>query len=339
VVERPKVKVLVAKGKIDMGTMLKNPQALFAEQAFDEDAAPKNVVKEFAQLKDCQLQRRLLPGDSIHPEDLLPPDQIGLAHKLPPGYRAFGLRVDVEQIAGGFASLPLSRVDIYWTSKGEKDESFSKLLLQNVLVLAADTNDNRGDLKAMLANTVTFALTPEECAILGLAQQTGTLRLVLRSPGDSKHLDTVPMAKAGQLFSGRGQRPLQTQELDQGDPFGNIGSASPKLDIPDVAEKKPEVKPDVKAEVKPDPVVVKVEAPPAPRWRKHTMTVYNGEHRHRHTFYLDENDNVVPPDVLQASPPVDVPSLGQLPPAAQPPQTPPPAPTPPAGSSANKKSP
>jgi pilus assembly protein CpaB len=327
VVERPKVKVLVALKKIDTGTMIKNPQALFAEKMFDEDNAPKNIVTDFTSLKDCQLKRLLQPGDFVRPEDLLPKEQVGLAYQLPPGYRAFGLRVDVETIAGGFASLPMSRVDIIWTAtKGNNEESFSKVLLQNVLVLAADTNDQRGENKAMLANTVTFALTPEECVIASLAQSTGVLRLILRRPEENKTLDTAPTMKIGQLLSGKGLNPRQGPEPED-DHFGPFSGIATKVNIPDVPGTK-----------KPDPVTVKAE-PPAPRWRKHTLTIWNGEHPSRHTFYLDENDKVVQPDVLQASPPPDAPGTVQTPPAAQTPPAQTPAAQTPAGQPNNKKSP
>ena len=39
----------------------------------------------------------------------------GVSAHLPQGFRAVGTRVNMESIAGGFASLPLSRVDVIHT--------------------------------------------------------------------------------------------------------------------------------------------------------------------------------------------------------------------------------
>ena len=59
------------------------------------------------------------------------------------GYRAKGIRVNIADIASGFASLPMSRVDLLWTMQRANDkDSAARILLENVLVLAADTNTN-----------------------------------------------------------------------------------------------------------------------------------------------------------------------------------------------------
>ncbi len=56
-------------------------------------------------------------GDSVSGEDLLSADDVGISSLMAQGYRAIGIRVTPESIASGFASLPLSRVDLIWTVK------------------------------------------------------------------------------------------------------------------------------------------------------------------------------------------------------------------------------
>src|SRR5262245_8445289 len=80
VVERPKTKVLVAKSRVDLGTPLKNPQALFIEKEIDKEAAPGGVLTDLNQLKDCRIKRLLHPGDFVHPDDLIAKDQVALEY-------------------------------------------------------------------------------------------------------------------------------------------------------------------------------------------------------------------------------------------------------------------
>src|SRR5205085_10290963 len=138
---------------------------------------PKNAIVEAKDLQARMLKRPLRAGDFVTGEDLLSDKEPGLGPQLPQGYRAVGVRVKIEDIASGFASLPMSRVDILWTKRGTNDkDSASRLLLENVLVLAADTNSVRADGQAaMPATVVTVALKPEDCLKIAMAKETGVL--------------------------------------------------------------------------------------------------------------------------------------------------------------------
>jgi ferric-dicitrate binding protein FerR (iron transport regulator)/tetratricopeptide (TPR) repeat protein len=104
----------------------------------------------------------------------------GLAAMAATGRRAFGVRVTQETTAGGFV-LPNSRVDVVWVKHGD-NESQSRVILHDVPVLAVDTPVTRPDDKeAMITSGTTLAVRPEQAELLSLAQEQGTLRLVLRS--------------------------------------------------------------------------------------------------------------------------------------------------------------
>src|SRR5262249_22094983 len=136
--DQPKVGVLVAKKNLDMGTFVKNPQDLFEEKLFAKGDEPKNAVVAFEVLKVKYLKRSLRAGDHVTPDDLTDNGN-GINWQLPEGHRAIGIRVNTEGIAGGWASLPGSRVDIISTvRRSSDDDSFSQVLLSDVLVLAAD---------------------------------------------------------------------------------------------------------------------------------------------------------------------------------------------------------
>src|SRR5579884_1014593 len=173
---------------------IKEPEKYFEEKEVPESLAPKKVVKELSKLKDQRLSQPLSEGDYVLEDKLVNPDQVGLIAKLPPGMRAIALKVNAESLAGGFV-LPGYRVDVVSTTRGNANDSVSKIILQNMLVLAVDTIANRdGQTNSILGSTVTLAATPEEAQRLSLAAALGELRLTLRTPDDNK-IVRLPGAK------------------------------------------------------------------------------------------------------------------------------------------------
>lgn len=277
-----KVEILVAKRKLAMGELIKKPEEMFDVKKVDKGTEPKDAigVADLKELKGKTLTRSLQTGDPIHADDINPDSS--LAAKLPEGYRAVGIQVNAAAIAGGFAALPLSRVDVMWTvRRGDDKTSFSKVLLEDVLVLAADATRVRaeGD-NAMPANTVTLALKPEDVAKLELAKHTGTMTLALRRLGE-KRLEHLPHITMEQNLSG--ERSANTEEG---------GTVQNPAEPPLVATPVPNLPVDKKSDV----VVIpqdKNPVLPAEDLRKHRVTVLNNERQEIWEFTLDENDVVI----------------------------------------------
>jgi pilus assembly protein CpaB len=185
--ETEKVNVLVAKKNLNMGDVVKVPDDMFVQKQFTKGEEPRLALTEGEQLKGRVLKRSLRPGDFVTPDDLFGEnDSPGLWTTLPQGYRAVGIRVNPETIAGGFASLPHSRVDILNTVKrGDDRSNYSEIILEDVLVLAADQSSQRDETgRAMVANVVTVALKPEDALKLELAKNVGSISLMLRKFND-----------------------------------------------------------------------------------------------------------------------------------------------------------
>jgi pilus assembly protein CpaB len=226
--------------------------------------------------------RSLRAGDFITTEDLFDPAKGGLmGYIIPENFRAIGIRVNIADIAGGFASLPHSRVDIISTvRRGTDKDSYSQILLENVLVLAADANmDPSG--KALPATVVTVAVSPEDALKLSLAKEHGPLSLMLRNYSDkaASEIDRVTFEQ------------LINKSVVKN---GEIVDTNPGIIIPPENPNPPPVTP--KIEKKPEPEVV------TQKGKLHRVTIIRGDQVAYQDFYLDEEGNVIPPELMQARP-------------------------------------
>jgi pilus assembly protein CpaB len=306
--EVKKVNVLVAKKNLDMGILVKNPQDLFIEKQFTLGDEPKNAVVSLELLKAKYLKRSLRKDDWINPDDLA--DSVGgINWQLPEGHRAIGIRVSTEGIAGGWASLPGSRVDIISTvRRGGDDDTFSQVLLEDVLVLAADgwnkTNDQGG---AMPASVVTLALSAEDALKVTLGSQMGPLHLMLRKQGDKTHADKEKV-NVTQIIRGSSDKG-DSVEKDESFEKANQEPLNPKFDIPAISKEEQPKEGTARAA---DPVL-----------RTHVITFIEGDRQRKVVYRLGENDEVISSDVpdSEASPPP--PPTPAPTPANRPPTTPP----------------
>jgi pilus assembly protein CpaB len=265
-----KVTLLVARKNVDLHTALrKKPEDFFEKKQFVVEDAPKDALTpdDLSKLKDKFLKRGLRKGDHLFADDLMD-GKFGLP-ALPNGMRAVGIRVNVEQIAGGFASLPGSHVDIVWTKRaGAETDTFSKVLLEDVVVLAADTNTHT-DGSAIVASVVTVALHPDDAMKLTLAMETGALRLIVRNLEDrsSTERDRITVGELTRDHS----RKTKTDEPE----------AIPEPPVKIVQETK-------------DPVPQSEPKQPEVKLTKMIVTVRNGPEVQVRHYWLDESNQVVP---------------------------------------------
>lgn len=279
--EEAKVKVVVAKIKVPAWASIKDPDKYFEEKEIPESIAPKKGLKELSKIKDQRLSQPLSEGEYVLEDKLVNTEQVGLIAKLPPGMRAIALKVNAESLAGGFV-LPGYRIDVVSTTRGNSNESMSKIILQNMLVLAVDTISNRDtQTTSLLGSTVTLAATPEEAQRLSLASALGELRLTLRAPEDNK-IVRLPGSKLEDLG-----RPTHDSSAGKEDEAAPVVSAPPVPPLPPlpkdapppitVAQKTPEKQP---------------EPPPPPAPETHTMTIITGDYVQRAIFTLDPIEKV-----------------------------------------------
>jgi pilus assembly protein CpaB len=178
---------------------------------------------------------------------------------VPEGRRAVTIKVDDAVRESGFV-LPNSRVDVLVSMAKTKnsDERIAKVILQDILVLAAGQTVEMRDNKPVTVTTVTVSLTPEQTERLAVAQAEGKLTLAMRNLRDNQVVKT-PGATPTALLS------------DAGVP------ARPSAETPSVAS--------TPAPAKPRPAPALVSAPlPAPKLDAHTVSVFRGDKVSDHTF-------------------------------------------------------
>jgi len=137
---QPTVAVLVARAKVPAWVALKDPERYFEVKQFPVDVAPPKALSEFDQVKDQRLNKFIDEGKPVTQIDVLTKEQEDIATKILPGQRALAIEVNAESLVGGFV-LPGARVDVLCTIGG--GDASSKIILQNMLVLAVDTQDQR----------------------------------------------------------------------------------------------------------------------------------------------------------------------------------------------------
>jgi pilus assembly protein CpaB len=124
---------------------------------------------------------------------------------IPPGMRAMSMPVDEVADIAGFVE-PHTRVDILVavTGTGPNQGSFSRIVLQNIEVLAVAQEIQHVKDEPEVVKVVTLLLTPTDAEKLDLASHEGMLRLAMRNYSDSKIVETRGIGIGELLHQGGG---------------------------------------------------------------------------------------------------------------------------------------
>ena len=183
-------KVVVAGKDLDLGSRL----SLEALQVVDwpKSSVVKGVFSDPKLLDTRVLNTSVLRGEPILDGKLAPVGaKGGLSAVIEEGKRAMTVKVNEVIGVAGFA-LPGNRVDIMVSAQDDQNKPISKIVLEQILVLAVAQEASRDETKPKVVNAVTLEVTPEQAERLDLARSVGTLSLVLRS-----QVDRAPVATKG----------------------------------------------------------------------------------------------------------------------------------------------
>ena len=205
------VGIVVAAVDIPLGSTI-NPNQV-AVSAWPKNSYPKGVLSDPKAAVGRTALRDFTGGEPVVESKLVPLNRSTglLSLKVPAGFRAFSVKVNEVVGVGGFI-VPDSRVDVVVTtspSRSSQQEKVSKIILEDIRVLAAGQSTEQKDNKPVTVNTVTLALTPENAEKLALASNDGIIQLVMRNYADNAVVMTGGVDK-GRLLSSFRNVPLPT---------------------------------------------------------------------------------------------------------------------------------
>jgi pilus assembly protein CpaB len=214
--------VVVAKVEIPVGSRIIPEQLAVAQ--FPADVTPVGAI---AKVDENLIGRvavtAISPRDPVTEIKLAPVGSLGgLSSVIPEGYRAMTVKVDDVVGVSGFI-MPGTLVDIVVVIQPPKgtanDETISKIVLQNIKVLASGQNIDKPKNDREVERSVravTLQVTPEQAEKLALASSEGKLQLVMRNSVD----------QADEQTSGANKRTLLSGERAMLVPEPGISSNS-----------------------------------------------------------------------------------------------------------------
>jgi pilus assembly protein CpaB len=186
-------RLVVATTDIPIGSTITEAQVKVA--AWPKDSIPPGSAQQPGTVVGRVVIRPITGGDAVTEQKLKPVSGGSgagfLTYVVPQGHRA--VTVAVNEVAGvaGFLT-PRDRVDVIVTTQlpnGDRD-SVSKIILENVPILATGQATDQKEGKPVVVPTVTLDLVPTDAEKLVVSASKGSLQLLLRNIADSDHVDS-----------------------------------------------------------------------------------------------------------------------------------------------------
>jgi pilus assembly protein CpaB len=194
------VRIAVAAVPLEYGTEVTPDKIRFT--AYPQASIPPGSFRNLNELLPQGKRRVVLRAMTVNEPILVTKisaegQGASLAALLPDGMRATSVRInDVSGVAGFVQPNDSVDVLITRTMQGGSGQQVTDVLLQNKKVLAIGQDAKGQEGQPQVAPTATLEVDPLEAQKLALAQQVGSLSLVLRKPGmdqDSGLIETVSL--------------------------------------------------------------------------------------------------------------------------------------------------
>jgi pilus assembly protein CpaB len=211
----PTTSVVIAAADLALGAALRRED--LRAIAWPADDVPAGSFADPQEVIGRGLIQSLAENEAVLPSKLAPIEAgAGLPPVIPQGMRALSVRVnDVIGVAGYV--LPGNRVDVVATVSptGQPTDMTSKVVLTNVLVLAAGTRieQDADNNKPLSVSVVTLLVDPQEAERLALASTEGKIQLALRNPLDKTAPNTPGIRPTALLRVGSQARPAPARRV------------------------------------------------------------------------------------------------------------------------------
>lgn len=224
------VSIVVATRDLTIGSKLDSSSVKLMR--WSRDSIPPGAFTDSTQLMDKFIKTGFAENEPIVASRLFGGEKNAgvLPLLIPVGMRAITIPVDEVADIAGFV-LPNAHVDVI-ISAATGDKNLTKIVMQNLLVLAiAQDIQVTGD-KAEVVHVVTLLATPEEAERLVVASREGSLHFALRNYEDTKIVMTSGASVQQLLHSYGGavaMPPLVTQPAVSAQPGAQQGMAGPPV--------------------------------------------------------------------------------------------------------------
>src|SRR5271154_1508687 len=189
------VEVLVAANDIALGAKIEPDSVRLARWA--RDSVPEGAFTDPQAVAGSFAKSEFVANEPIVANKLFMGEKISgvLPLLIPPGMRAMSVPVDEVSDIAGFVA-PHTRVDVLVavSGTGPGESSFSRIVLQNIEVLAVAQEIQHVQDEPEVVRVVTLLVTPRDAEKLTLASHEGMLRLAMRNYSDDKIVATDGVA-------------------------------------------------------------------------------------------------------------------------------------------------
>lgn len=187
--------IVVAARDVQLGEKLELGDVKLVR--WSRQSVPQGAFTDPAAAVNSYTRNQLIAGEPLIEKNLVTSDKVPGVMPLiiPPGMRAMSVAVDEVSDIAGFVK-PHTRVDVLvavagsGSGNGPENKPFSKIVLQDIEVLAVAQQIDKGKDEAEVAKVVTLVVTPHQAEKLGLASHEGVLRLAMRNYSDDKVVAT-----------------------------------------------------------------------------------------------------------------------------------------------------
>ncbi|MGM0586753.1 MAG: Flp pilus assembly protein CpaB, partial [Pseudomonadota bacterium] len=151
------------------------------EELFGEDGAKRTAL------------RRMDPNEPVLKSKVTGfGERATVATLIEDGMRAYTLPVNAATSVGGFL-MPGAEIDVFLTVQDRDRGPTTRLLIQDLEVVAVDQDTDPDRIEARVAKTVTVQGTPEQVRELTLATTLGSISIALRGYGSEQVADLGPL--------------------------------------------------------------------------------------------------------------------------------------------------
>ena len=208
--QHPVTDVVVARDTISIGTRIGNDNLKVV--TWPADAQPDAAVHDPKDVVGSIARTTIGKNQPVATTELIAQGAGLLPLLIEEGMRAMSVKVDSVTGVSGFIT-PNSRVDVLIAGNREGNEMRSRVILQNIKVMATGTIIEQKDEKPVEVPTVTLLVSPEQAETLTLATRYDAVRLALRNYRDEDMVQTQGMTAAA-MFQDRPAGPAVMEAKD-----------------------------------------------------------------------------------------------------------------------------